>query len=98
MRLHLDHVGNSEEGDKTTSLSTFKLTPLPPESHVPRYPLWEVKIHVSTGLKIHENPQVSNKDTPMDIEPEESYMEHPHNENGPVPTPVILSEVQGELA
>ena len=43
-------------------------------------------------------PQVSNEDTPMDIEPEESYMEHPHNENGPVPTPVILSEVQGELA
>ena len=42
-------------------------------------------------------PQVSNEDTPMDIEPEESYMEHPCNENGPVPTPVILSEVQGEL-
>ena len=42
-------------------------------------------------------PQASEHDISMDTEPEASETEHPPNENGPVPTPVILSDVQGEL-
>ena len=64
-----------------------------------------VNIHVDTPpTKVplpqnlcSETPQVSNEAIPMDTEPEESSMEHPYNENGPVPTPVILSDVLGEL-
>ena len=37
---------NSEEGDRTMSQSTFKLTPLPPESHFPRILLVGVKFPV----------------------------------------------------
>ena len=42
-------------------------------------------------------PQASYDDIPMDTEPDASDTEHPPNENGPVPTSVILSDVQGEL-
>ena len=45
-----------------------------------------------------KTPQASYDDILMDTEPEALDTEHPPpNENGPVPTPVILSDVQGEL-